>query len=249
MTTCQPIVGGADDRSPCQVITDRVRGNNGATNFSEYLPMQIYVIPVTAYQQNCSLIGCEQTGKAAVIDPGGDLELITEQANRAGMQIEKILLTHGHFDHCGAAAQLAEQLDIPIEGPHRDDEFLLQSLPEWCRQAGFPPGRAFTPQRWLAHGDTVTVGAQELAVIHCPGHTPGHVVLFHPGERLAFVGDVLFQGSIGRTDFPRGNHADLLNAIRTRLLPLGDDITFIPGHGPTSTFGEERLHNPFLQEA
>lgn len=208
--------------------------------------MRTFITPVTAYQQNSSLICCEETGKAAVIDPGGDLDLIEQRISAAGVNVEKILVTHGHFDHCSAAAELAERLNVDIEGPHRDDEFLLQSIPEWCQQVGFPLGRNFIPTRWLEDGDTVTVGNQTLNVIHCPGHTPGHVVLHHVNDKIAFVGDVIFKGGIGRTDFPRGNHADLLASIKNKLFTLDDDTTFVCGHGPNSTFGEEKATNPYL---
>ena len=210
--------------------------------------MQVYVVPVTAYAQNCSLLVCEQTGKAAVVDPGGEIDRILAQAEEAGASIEKILVTHGHFDHVGAVSEFAERLGVPVEGPHEADRFLLESLPDWCLRFGFPPGRAFEPDRWLADGDTVVFGAQTLQVRHCPGHTPGHVIFFHPTDRLAIVGDVLFQGSIGRTDFPRGDHATLLASIREKLWPLGDDVTFLPGHGPASTIGAERRDNPYVRD-
>jgi glyoxylase-like metal-dependent hydrolase (beta-lactamase superfamily II) len=210
--------------------------------------MEFEILPVTAFSQNCSLITCPKTRRAAFIDPGGDIDHLEAVATEAGVVVEKILLTHGHIDHCGEAAMLARRLGVPIEGPHRDDDFWISQLPAQGKMFGFPPLEAFTPDRWLDDGDTVMVGEQALEVIHCPGHTPGHVVFFHLGERLAFVGDVLFAGSIGRTDFPRGNHADLIEAIKTRLFPLGDDIAFVPGHGPMSTFGEERLHNPFVRD-
>jgi glyoxylase-like metal-dependent hydrolase (beta-lactamase superfamily II) len=210
--------------------------------------MEFEILPVTAFSQNCSLITCPKTRRAAFIDPGGDIDHLEAVASEAGVVVEKILLTHGHIDHCGEAAMLARRLGVPIEGPHRDDDFWISQLPAQGKMFGFPPLEAFTPDRWLDDGDTVMVGEQALEVIHCPGHTPGHVVFFHLGERLAFVGDVLFAGSIGRTDFPRGNHADLIEAIKTRLFPLGDDIAFVPGHGPMSTFGEERLHNPFVRD-
>jgi hydroxyacylglutathione hydrolase len=210
--------------------------------------MEFEILPVTAFSQNCSLITCPKTRRAAFVDPGGDIDHLEAVATEAGVVVEKILLTHGHIDHCGEAAMLARRLGVPIEGPHRDDDFWISQLPAQGKMFGFPPLEAFTPDRWLDDGDTVMVGEQALEVIHCPGHTPGHVVFFHLGERLAFVGDVLFAGSIGRTDFPRGNHADLIEAIKTRLFPLGDDIAFVPGHGPMSTFGEERLHNPFVRD-
>ena len=210
--------------------------------------MQVHVIPVTDLAQNCSLLVCEQTGRAAVVDPGGEIGRILEQAEAAEARVEKILVTHGHMDHAGGVADLTQRLGVPVEGPHADDRFLLESLPDWCRQFGLPPCRAFEPDRWLADGDEVRFGAQTLQVRHCPGHTPGHVVYFHPGERLALVGDVIFQGSIGRTDFPRGDHAALLASIRDRLWPLGDDVRFVPGHGPSSTFGAERRGNPFVRD-
>ena len=211
--------------------------------------MNIQIIPVTAYAQNCSLLCCETSGKAALVDPGGDVDEILAVVDRVGVTLEKILVTHGHFDHVGAVGRMARELALPIEGPHEDDRFLLESVPQWCSQVGFPPGEAFEPGRWLKQGDQVHFGAQVLEVHHCPGHTPGHIVFFHRTERIAIVGDVIFQGSIGRTDFPRGDHATLLQSIRERIWPLGDDVTLLPGHGPTTTVGEERAYNPFLQGA
>lgn len=208
--------------------------------------MQIAVVPVTPFQQNCSIVWCERTRRAAVIDPGGDLEQIEQVLQQEGLTLEKIVLTHAHIDHAGATAELARRTGVPIEGPHEGDLFWIEQMPAQARMFGFDHGEAFTPTRWLHDGDTVTVGDETLEVIHCPGHTPGHVVLFHRTGRFAIVGDVLFAGSIGRTDFPQGNHEQLLRSIRERLFPLGDDITFLPGHGPTSTFGEERAHNPFV---
>ncbi len=210
--------------------------------------MKVAVIPVTPFQQNCSLLVCERTNKAAVVDPGGDLELILGAVEEQGVELEKILLTHGHIDHCGGTAQLAQQLGLPIEGPHLDDRFLIDGLPQQSVHFGFPQLRSFTPARWLAGGDSVRFGGVELQVRHCPGHTPGHVIFFSPEQRLALVGDVLFAGSIGRTDLPRGDHAALIRSIREQLWPLGDDVTFIPGHGPASTFGEERASNPFVAD-
>ena len=211
--------------------------------------MKVAVIPVTPFQQNCSLLVCEQTNRAAVVDPGGDLELILAAVKEQGAELEKILLTHGHIDHCGGTAQLSEQLGLPVEGPHSDDRFLIDELPQQGLRFGFPQLRSFTPARWLAGGDTVRFGRVELQVRHCPGHTPGHVIFFSPEYRLALVGDVLFAGSIGRTDLPRGDHAALIRSIREQLWPLGPDVTFIPGHGPTSTFGEERESNPFVADS
>lgn len=210
--------------------------------------MKVAIIPVTPFQQNCSLLVCEQTKKAAVVDPGGDVELILDAVKQQGVELEKILLTHGHIDHCGGTAQLSQQLGLPVEGPHLDDRFLIDDLPQQGLRFGFPQLQAFTPARWLANGDTVRFGAVELQVRHCPGHTPGHVVFFSPEYRLALVGDVLFAGSIGRTDLPRGDHAALIHSIRERLWPLGEDVTFVPGHGPTSTFGAERESNPFVAD-
>jgi glyoxylase-like metal-dependent hydrolase (beta-lactamase superfamily II) len=209
--------------------------------------MDIRIIPVTAFEQNCSLLCCESSRRAAVVDPGGEPERILAAAADAGMHLEKILVTHGHFDHVGAVARMARDLALPIEGPHPDDRFLLDTVPQWCSQFGFPPGEAFVPDRWLQDGDEVQFGDQLLEVRHCPGHTPGHVIFFHRAERAAIVGDVIFRGSIGRTDFPRGDHMTLLTSIRDRIWPLGDDVTLFPGHGPTTTVGEERAHNPFLQ--
>lgn len=209
--------------------------------------MNVRVVPVTAYQQNCSLLCCESSGRAALVDPGGEPERLLDEARRAGVDIEKILVTHGHFDHVGAVGQIARELGLPVEGPHVDDRFLLDTLPQWCAQFGFPPGEPFVPGRWLADGDEVCFGDQVMEVRHCPGHTPGHVIFFHRAGRLAIVGDVIFQGSIGRTDFPRGDHATLLNSIRERIWTLGDDVTLLPGHGPATTVGEERAHNPFVQ--
>ncbi len=208
--------------------------------------MKVIIIPVTAFEQNCSLLICEQSHQAAVVDPGGDIEHILAAIEEAAAKPEKILVTHGHVDHIGAVAELAKRLNLPIEGPHLDDKFWIEQLPEQALQFGFGQADSFAPERWLNDGDTVKVGNEELEVIHTPGHTPGHVVFYHRNNRLAVVGDVLFQGSIGRTDFPRGNHQDLLHSIREKLFPLGDDVEFLPGHGPTSTFGDERNHNPFV---
>lgn len=208
--------------------------------------MKFAILPVTPLQQNCSLLICEATHQAALIDPGGDPERIQSFVASHKAVPERLLITHGHFDHAGAAAELADFWGIPIEGPHPDDEFLLDTLPDWCLQFGCPPGREFIPDRWLADQDEVTFGEERLRVLHTPGHTPGHVVFFHSGERLAFVGDVLFRGGIGRTDLGQGSHSQLLDSIHNRLFPLGDDVRFVSGHGPMSTLGDERLHNPFL---
>jgi len=211
--------------------------------------MQVILIPVTPFQQNCSLLVCETTRRAAVVDPGGDLDRILDAAGEQGAAIEKVLLTHGHIDHCGGTAELAARLGVPVEGPHRDDAFWIDQLPEQGARFGFPRLEAFVPDRWLEGGDRVSFGAVEMEVRHCPGHTPGHVVFYSAADRLAFVGDVLFAGSIGRTDFPRGDHGTLIRSIVSELWPLGDDVTFIPGHGPVSTFGDERRSNPFVADA
>lgn len=208
--------------------------------------MKVYVVPVTPFEQNCSLLVCEKTGKAAIVDPGGDIERILSAVKEAGATVEKILVTHGHVDHVGAVAALAARLGVPIEGPHIEDKFWIDELPQQAIQFGFGKSQSFEPSRWLQDGDTVQVGDETLEVIHCPGHTPGHVVFYHPTEKLAVVGDVLFQGSIGRTDFPRGNFEDLMHSIRQKLFPLGDEVEFLPGHGPASTFGAERENNPFV---
>ena len=212
------------------------------------MALKAAILPVTPFQQNCTLLWNDETMHGAVSDPGGDLDRILQAAEEMGVTLDKILLTHGHLDHAAAAGDLAKRLGIPIEGPHRDDLFLIENLPAQAQQYGFPPCGAFLPDRWLEDGDTVDVAGLTLLVRHCPGHTPGHVVFFHEPSRLAIVGDVLFQGSVGRTDFPRGNHQDLVNSIRGKLWPLGDDVTFVPGHGPLSTFGAERRTNPFVAD-
>lgn len=208
--------------------------------------MQVTVIPVTPFEQNCSLLVCETTQQAAVVDPGGDLEEILAAAQEAGATITQILLTHAHIDHAGGTGELATRLGVPIVGPHPGDQYWIDGLPQQAKMFGFPPAQPFTPTRWLTDGDTVQVGNTTLQVLHCPGHTPGHVVFFSPADRLAIVGDVLFQNSIGRTDFPGGNHQQLIDSIREKLFPLGDDVGFVPGHGPMSTFGDERRYNPFV---
>jgi glyoxylase-like metal-dependent hydrolase (beta-lactamase superfamily II) len=210
--------------------------------------MKLAIVPVTPFQQNCSLLICEETGKAAAFDPGGDLDRIDEMLAQTGATLEKVFLTHGHIDHCGQAGEYARRHGVPLEGPQREDKFWIDQLPGQGARYGFPPITAFEPDRWLEDGDTVTFGAQTLQVIHTPGHTPGHVVFFHEEARLAIVGDVLFQGSIGRTDFPRGNHQQLIDSITQKLWPLGSDVAFVPGHGPMSTFGDERARNAFVAD-
>jgi hydroxyacylglutathione hydrolase len=210
--------------------------------------MKAMIVPVTAFSQNCTILWCEDTLDAAVVDPGGDLDEVVQAAERKGLKIVKILLTHGHVDHVAGTQALKDRLGVPVEGPNIEDQFLLEQLPETARGYGFPPAPTFTPDRWLNDGDTVSFGNVTMSVLHCPGHTPGHVVFFSDAERVAIVGDVLFQGSVGRTDFPRGNSKDLVNSIRTKLWPLGDDVVFIPGHGPLSSFGDERKTNPYVRD-
>lgn len=211
-------------------------------------PMKASIIPVTPLQQNCTLLWCTETMKGALVDPGGDIARLKAAAEAQGVTIEKILVTHGHIDHCGQAGVLATELGVPIEGPHEADRFWISRLDEDGRRWGIP-GQPFEPDRWLADGDTVTVGKLVFDVRHCPGHTPGHVVFHHGPSRVAIVGDVLFQGSIGRTDFPMGNHGELIESITARLWPMGDETHFVPGHGPMSTFGHERKTNPFVADS
>ncbi len=210
--------------------------------------MKAVIVPVTPFQQNCTVIWCPDTMKGAVVDPGGEIDRILAAAQQNGVTIEKVLLTHGHLDHCSAARVLADRLSVPLEGPHEEDRFWIDRLKEDCARYGFPESEAFASDRWLIEGDTVTVGNRVLDVYHCPGHTPGHVV-FHDREAgIAWVGDVLFQGSVGRSDFPRGDGPTLVRSIVEKLWPLGDETVFIPGHGPYSTFGEERRSNPFVAD-
>ncbi len=211
------------------------------------MALQFRIVPVTAFEQNCSLLWCDETMEAAVIDPGGDLDRIHAAVAHAGVTLKAIWLTHAHIDHAGATGELAQAKQLPIIGPQKEEQFWIDMLPQQSAMFGFPQAQMFTPNRWLEQGDEVTLGNETLSVLHCPGHTPGHVVFYSDTAKLAVVGDVLFQGSIGRTDFPKGNHATLIKAIKERLLPLGDEVQFIPGHGPMSTLGHERLHNPFLQ--
>ncbi len=212
------------------------------------MSLKIAILPVTAYQQNCSILVCDKTNKAALIDPGGDIDKILSTLKELGATVEKIFLTHGHIDHVGGASDLSEKLSVPIEGPHEDDKYWLDQLESNAQMMGFPPVKSFTPDHWLNDGDVISFGDISLNVIHCPGHTPGHVVFYHPENQIAFVGDVLFQGSIGRTDFPGGDHQTLIDSITKKLWPLGDEVQFVPGHGPASTFGHERKTNPFVAD-
>jgi glyoxylase-like metal-dependent hydrolase (beta-lactamase superfamily II) len=210
--------------------------------------IQVSVLPVTPFQQNCSLLKCQTTGKGAVVDPGGDIPQLLDAIQQLDMEVEKIFVTHGHLDHSGGTQKLVDELHVPIEGPHKDDLFLIEKLAEQGQRYGFEGSDTFTPDRWLVEGDTIEFGAQTLEVLHCPGHTPGHLVFFHREARFAIVGDVIFNGSIGRTDLPRGNHEQLIESIRSKLWPLGDDVTFLPGHGDTSTFGWQRKCNPYVAD-
>lgn len=210
-------------------------------------PLRAAILPVTPLQQNCSLVWCTRTMRGAFVDPGGDLPKLRAAIGQAGVTIEKILLTHGHIDHCGSAGIFAEELGVPIEGPHEEDRFWIARLADDGRGYGVV-GKPFEPDRWLVDGDRVTVGELSFDVRHCPGHTPGHVVFHHPESKLALVGDVLFQGSVGRSDFPRSDAAALIASIVERLWPMGSDTSFIPGHGPMSTFGHERQTNPFVSD-
>jgi hydroxyacylglutathione hydrolase len=213
------------------------------------MTIELLIVPVTPFEQNCSVLICGETRLAAVFDPGGDLDRIEAAISNANAKLEKVFLTHGHIDHCGQSMIFAKRHAVPMEGPHQEDSFWIDQLPTQGKMFGFPKLDAFTPDRWLDQGDTVRFGAQQLEVFHCPGHTPGHVVFFHRQAQLAIVGDVLFDGSIGRTDFPRGNHQQLIDAITANLWPLGDDVAFVPGHGPMSTFGEQRRTNPYVSDA
>jgi len=204
------------------------------------------IVPVTPFEQNCTLLWCARTLRAAVIDPGGDLDRVGEAIAETKIKVEKIWLTHGHIDHAGGAADLKEKLDVPIEGPHRADKFLLDLLPASGLKFGMPGVRAITPDRWLEDGDRAEIGDLAFNVLHCPGHSPGSIVFVNAIERFAIVGDVLFRSSVGRTDLPGGDHATLIASIKNKILPLGDDVAFICGHGPASTIGRERMSNPFL---
>ncbi|MEJ8845641.1 MBL fold metallo-hydrolase [Variovorax rhizosphaerae] len=209
--------------------------------------LRYQTVPVTPFQQNCSIVWCDATKKAAIIDPGGDLDRLLAAIDKLGVSLEQIWLTHAHIDHAGGTGELARKLALPIVGPHPGDQFWIDGLAQQSRMFGFPPAEPFVPTRWLADGDSVTLGEETLSVRHCPGHTPGHVVFHSASAQRAFVGDVLFAGSIGRTDFPQGNHQQLIDSITQRLWPMGDATVFIPGHGPESSFGRERRSNPYVK--
>jgi glyoxylase-like metal-dependent hydrolase (beta-lactamase superfamily II) len=204
------------------------------------------IIPVTLFEQNCTLLWCVATKKAVVIDPGGEVPKILAAIEQANVSVEQIWLTHGHIDHVGGAAELRDALKIPIEGPHEADKYLLDNIEMSGRSFGMTGVRNFVPDRWLAEGEQVTIGELTFDILHCPGHSPGSVVFFNKELRFAHVGDVLFNGSVGRTDLPGGSHETLIGSITEKLLPLGDDVSFICGHGPGSSIGQERLTNPFI---
>ncbi|WP_237465822.1 MBL fold metallo-hydrolase [Vibrio stylophorae] len=212
------------------------------------MSLKFKIIPVTAFQQNCSLVWCDETMKGVVIDPGGDCKTILSVIAEKQVDVTAVVLTHGHLDHVGGSVELAKALNVSILGPHQEDRFWLENLPEQSQMFGFAHTEAFEPARWLEEGDVIEFGQSHLTVLHTPGHTPGHVTLVNEDAKVAFVGDVLFNGSIGRTDFPKGDHATLIQAIKTKLWPLGNEVTFVPGHGPTSTFGYERRTNPFVAD-
>lgn len=211
-------------------------------------PIGVFVTPVTPLQQNCTVVWCTATQRAAVIDPGASVDAVLAEIARRGLTLDRIWITHGHLDHAGGAAEMQEKSGVDIWGPHPDDQFWIDGIPQQGQMYGLPEARSFTPTRWLGDGDTVTLGDTTWDVVHCPGHTPGHVVFINRAARFAQVGDVLFNGSIGRTDFPRSDHQALLDSVTRKLWPYGDDITFVPGHGPTSTFGAERRNNPFVSD-
>jgi hydroxyacylglutathione hydrolase len=212
-------------------------------------PIGVFVTPVTPLQQNCTTVWCTATKKAAVIDAGGGLDAVLGEIARRELVLEQIWITHGHVDHAAEAASLRDRTGLAITGPHRADEFLLQHQETQGQMFGIVGARSFTPDRWLEDGDRLSLGETEWEVFHAPGHSPGHVVFFNRAARFAQVGDVLFAGSIGRTDLPGGDMATLVQSVRDKLWPLGADVTFVPGHGPASTLGEERRSNPFVSDA
>jgi len=210
--------------------------------------LKVLIIPVTPFRQNCSLVFNEENMRGAVVDPGGDVQTILKAIEQSHVKVEKILLTHGHIDHAGGAAELRDALGVKIEGPHKDDLFLLNDLPTSGAKFGMADSRSVVPDRWLSDGDDVEVAGLKFSVLHAPGHSPGSVVFFNDESRFALMGDVLFQGSVGRTDFPYGRHDTLMTSIKEKVLPLGDDVAFLPGHGRASQIGVERETNPFIRD-
>lgn len=208
--------------------------------------MQYHIMPVTMFNQNCSLVWCEQTGEAALVDPGGEPHLVCQQVNSFGVTVKQILLTHGHLDHVGAAEELALYYSVPIIGPHQNDKLLLENLPGQCQMFNMKCIPPILPNSWLLDGEKINVGNETFKVLHCPGHSPGHVVFWNKIRKFILIGDVLFKGSIGRTDLPGGNKATLMHSIHHRIMLLEHDITFLPGHGPISTLAYEQHTNPFL---
>ena len=209
--------------------------------------MAYCTLPVTAFEQNCSIAWCDHTREAVIIDPGGDEEKIHAAVSREGVRPVMVALTHGHLDHVGATAVVARHYGIPVVGPHPDDRFWIDALQQQVQMFGFPPVENFMPDRWLQAGDRLEYGDRVMEVLHCPGHTPGHLVFYDPAGKVAFVGDVIFRGSIGRTDFPKGNHQQLLNSIRSQIFTLGPDVELVPGHGPNTSVGVEKASNPFVR--
>lgn len=207
--------------------------------------MRYRTIPVTPFAQNCTLLTCPDTLETAIVDPGGDAEHIMAVIEHEHLKVTQIWLTHGHIDHIGGVAAVRDHYQVPVIGPHQDDAAIIDRVDLMAQMFGVPIPPHFTPTRWLEDGDRLRLGRREIEVMHCPGHAPGHVIFIDREARIAQVGDVLFKGSIGRTDLPGGNHAQLLASIR-RLWPLGDDMVILPGHGPQSTLGDERRHNPFV---
>lgn len=210
--------------------------------------LKAQIVPVTEFQQNCSIIWCDETMEGAFVDPGGEAEKLMAHAEKLGVKLTKILLTHGHLDHAGGATDIRAKLGLPVIGPHKEDKFWLDQIEDHAARYNMTGMKCCVPDEWLNDGDQVTVGNVTLDVYHTPGHTPGHVIFHDPVHKVSFVGDVLFKGSVGRTDFPRGDTQTLLNAIQEKLWPLGNDVTFVPGHGPLSTFGAERQSNPFVAD-
>nr|WP_314266825.1 MBL fold metallo-hydrolase [uncultured Moellerella sp.] len=210
--------------------------------------MKFEIIPVTGYMQNCTIIWDENTLDAVIVDPGGEADKLIAEIVKRGLNLTKVLLTHGHFDHVGGAAAVSQHFSVPIYGPQKEDAFLIEGLSTQAQMFGVEESPSFTPDRWLEEGDEVTCGAIKFAVLHCPGHTPGHIIFVNHDDKLISMGDVLFKGGVGRSDFPRGDHQALIASIMQKVLPLGDDYQFIPGHGPMSVLGFECQTNPFLQD-